>query len=44
VDSEWPALREAFERWLDQENFGPSGVQISRLEDIRAAQRPHRSR
>jgi RimJ/RimL family protein N-acetyltransferase len=44
VDSEWPVLREAFERWLDRDNFEPSGVQRTRLEDIRTALRPHRPR
>jgi RimJ/RimL family protein N-acetyltransferase len=37
IDSEWPVLREAFERWLDRDNFDASGVQRARLEDIRAA-------
>lgn len=37
IDSEWPLLREAFERWLDRDNFDASGVQRARLEDIRAA-------
>ena len=37
IDAEWPLLREAFERWLDRDNFDASGVQRARLEDIRAA-------
>jgi RimJ/RimL family protein N-acetyltransferase len=37
LDSEWPALRGGFEEWLDPENFDPSGRQIRRLEDVRAA-------
>ena len=37
IDSEWPLLREAFERWLDRDNFDASGVQRTRLEIIRAA-------
>ena len=44
VDSDWPALREAFERWLDRDNFDASGLQRSSLGDVRAALRPHRSR
>ncbi len=42
IDSEWPALREAFERWLDRDNFDAAGVQRARLGDIRAALRPRR--
>ena len=42
IDSEWPVLREAFERWLDRDNFDAAGVQRARLEDIRAALRPRR--
>ena len=44
VDSDWPALREAFERWLDRDNFDASGLQRSSLGDVRAALRPHRPR
>jgi RimJ/RimL family protein N-acetyltransferase len=44
IDSEWPVLREAFERWLDRDNFDAAGVQRARLGDIRAVLRPHRSR
>ena len=43
IDSEWPVLREAFERWLDRDNFDASGVQRTRLGDIRAALRSHRN-
>jgi len=43
IDSEWPALREAFERWLDRDNFDAAGVQRSRLADIRDALRPGRN-
>ena len=35
LDSEWPALRTAFERWLDPANFDASGAQRARLEDLR---------
>jgi RimJ/RimL family protein N-acetyltransferase len=31
LDSEWPALREAFERWLDPANFDAAGAQRRRL-------------
>ncbi len=34
IDSEWPALREAFRVWLSPENFGPKGQQIERLSDL----------
>jgi RimJ/RimL family protein N-acetyltransferase len=37
LDHEWPVIREAFERWLDPENFDATGQQIKRLVDIRAA-------
>lgn len=43
IDSEWPLLREAFERWLDRDNFDAAGVQRARLGDIRTALRAHRS-
>ena len=35
VDSEWPALRDAFERWLDPSNFDPEGRQRRRLVQLR---------
>lgn len=31
LDTEWPARRAAFERWLSPGNFGPSGRQLSAL-------------
>ena len=31
IDSEWPAIRAAFERWLDPSNFDPAGRQKARL-------------
>jgi RimJ/RimL family protein N-acetyltransferase len=31
IDQEWPALRAAFERWLDPANFDDGGQQRSRL-------------
>ena len=35
LDSEWPALRSAFERWLDPSNFDAKGAQRARLQDLR---------
>jgi RimJ/RimL family protein N-acetyltransferase len=35
LDSEWPSLRAAFERWLDPANFDASGAQRARLEELR---------
>jgi RimJ/RimL family protein N-acetyltransferase len=37
VNSEWPRLREVFERWLDPENFDVDGRQRSRLSDMTSA-------
>jgi hypothetical protein len=34
IDSEWPALRGAFEAWLDPGNFDSAGRQRSRLSDL----------
>ncbi len=34
VDWEWPALRQAFETWLDATNFDAAGVQRARLADL----------
>lgn len=36
IDSEWPACRDAFERWLAADNFDAEGRQIRRLEALRA--------
>lgn len=35
IDKEWPAIRMAFEAWLDASNFDVNGRQVRRLEDIR---------
>jgi RimJ/RimL family protein N-acetyltransferase len=40
IDSEWPDLRAAFERWLDPDNFDATGLQRSSLTDIRHSLRP----
>jgi RimJ/RimL family protein N-acetyltransferase len=34
IDGEWPALRQAFESWLDPANFDSQGRQLRRLEDF----------
>ena len=34
IDSEWPARRAAFERWLAPENFDENGVQRRRLGEM----------
>jgi len=37
LDSEWPALRAAFEQWLDSSNFDKDGRQRARLSDLTRA-------
>jgi RimJ/RimL family protein N-acetyltransferase len=37
IDKEWPALRKAYEIWLDPANFDGEGRQKRRLEDLRTA-------
>jgi hypothetical protein len=34
TDAEWPAVREAHERWLDPANFDGDGAQRTRLSDL----------
>ena len=34
IDAEWPALRQAFQSWLDPANFDSTGQQRSRLSDL----------
>ncbi len=34
IDTEWPALREAFRRWLHPENFDEQGKQRTRLTEL----------
>lgn len=36
IDKEWPALRAAYEGWLDPSNFDADGRQKRRLEEFRA--------
>lgn len=37
IDKDWPALRSAFEAWLDPDNFEPNGTQQRKLSDLTAA-------
>ena len=37
VDREWPALRAAFERWLDPANFAADGTQRDSLASLRSS-------
>ncbi|MEQ1954232.1 GNAT family protein [Mesorhizobium sp. CN2-181] len=37
IDKEWPALKRAYEAWLDPTNFDAAGQQNRRLEEFRAA-------
>ncbi|CAB3703843.1 GNAT family N-acetyltransferase [Paraburkholderia rhynchosiae] len=39
IDSEWPALRASYTRWLDDANFDAQGRQVQRLADLIAQQR-----
>jgi hypothetical protein len=34
VDAQWPALKKAFERWLEAGNFDAQGRQRLRLADV----------
>jgi len=40
LDSEWPALRTAFERWLDPANFDRDSHQRASLRSLREAENP----
>jgi RimJ/RimL family protein N-acetyltransferase len=42
VDGEWPALRAAYEHWLDPANFDDTGRQRRRLPDLIAGQSARR--
>jgi RimJ/RimL family protein N-acetyltransferase len=37
IDREWPALRQAFERWLEPSNFDAEGRQKHRLAEVLAS-------
>jgi RimJ/RimL family protein N-acetyltransferase len=41
IDSEWPALKEAFSAWLSPSNFTSDATQIERLSDLTRLVRPH---
>jgi hypothetical protein len=36
IDSEWPALKGAFQKWLDPSNFDERGKQRTSLSDLTA--------
>lgn len=36
IDKEWPALKKAYEAWLDPANFDAAGQQKRRLEELRS--------
>ena len=36
VDEEWPALKEAYQRWLAPDNFDADGQQMTRLSKLMA--------
>jgi hypothetical protein len=35
LDHEWPAMKSAFDLWLDASNFDGDGRQIKRLDEFR---------
>ena len=39
TDEEWPAIRSAFQRWLDPQNFDDAGMQRQNLRDLITATR-----
>jgi RimJ/RimL family protein N-acetyltransferase len=39
IDSEWPAIRAAFDTWLEPANFDARGVQVRKLAELVDAQR-----
>ena len=39
LDGEWPVMKDAFERWLDPDNFDAEGRQRMRLSVLTAAAR-----
>ena len=44
IDEEWPALKAAYEQWLDPANYDADGKQRKRLGDLTALALSHRSR
>jgi hypothetical protein len=43
IDGEWPALRRAFEQWLEPSNFDAHGTQRVRLSTLVSSERMARS-
>ena len=41
IDTEWPSIRDAFERWLAPENFDPAGAQRTPLDIATCEDPPH---
>lgn len=41
IDTEWPSVRRAMERWLDGANFDAAGVQRRRLSELIGDERGH---
>ena len=39
IDKEWPAIKEAFEKWLAPDNFTPEGIQQAPLAAIRTQEK-----
>ena len=37
IDRQWPAVRAAYEQWLDPSNFAADGTQLSKLSDLTSA-------
>ncbi|MCY1249366.1 hypothetical protein D9M72_628930 [compost metagenome] len=36
IDAEWPALKQAYQAWLERTNFDSEGQQKKKLEDFRS--------
>ncbi len=43
LDEEWPELSQAFQAWLQAENFDPNGQQKVRLQDFRQLYQQHKT-
>ena len=43
LDSDWPPVERAFQRWLSDDNFDPQGQQYQKLNDLIAQERAKRS-
>ncbi|CAF3715229.1 unnamed protein product [Rotaria socialis] len=42
VDDEWPQVKDEFQRWLNAENFGVNGQQLTKLNDAKVNSRHHK--